>query len=142
MTYNLANKIYTQYLTIRRRDARIQRLLSICNAYGLSRLSYTKCDSRTSQWRKICSVEKYIDYQNDTVSDLNDIGLRVFEKQLRSDDSYKRSAMAMLQSDFALQNMELMRDLDHDQNIGIMRAITYAMHDISQRNLQLFRMTV
>lgn len=129
-------------MTILRRDKRIERLLSICNKYGLTRNSHTKVDSRKTIWNKSSQLKSYINYQNDTLNSLNDIGLRVFEKQLRSNESYKRSAMAILQSDFALQNYELMRELDHDQNVGIMRAITYAMHDVSQRSLQLFRMTV
>lgn len=142
LTYILGKKIYSQYLTIRRRDQRIDRLLNICKKYGLSRHSNTRADSRKTIWNKSSQLQSFIKYQNDTVNALNDIGLRVFEKHLRSDKSYKRSAMAILQSDFALQNYELMSELDHDQNVGIMRAITYAMHDVSQRNLQLFRMTV
>ena len=50
--------------------------------------------------------------------------------------------MSVLQSDFALQNLELMRQLDNDQNIGVMRAISYAMNGMTQRQLQMFRMTV
>ena len=73
---------------------------------------------------------------------MTDLGLRVLKQQLRTNDCWKETAMSTLQTDFALQNQALMRDLDNDQNLGVMKAILYAMKGLTQRQLSVFRMTV
>ena len=141
----LSSEIMRKYLVIRRRDARIDMLKELCRKFGLntfSKIKLQQISSKTTLWRKCVNIKKYIEYQNETVNNLTDLGLRVFKQQLRDNDCWKQSAMSILQTDFALQNQALMQDLDNDQNLGVMKAILYAMKGVTQRQLNVFRMTV
>lgn len=138
----LSTEILNKYHQLRRRDERIEKLQSIIKQFGIGQRSLKKTNKKTSIFRRCQNITKFIEYQNEAVDNSIDLGLRVLKQQLRENNAWRDTAMSTLQTDFALENHQLMRDADHNQNLGVMRAILYAMNDVTHRQLQIFRMTV
>lgn len=138
----LSHEILKKYHIIRRRDDRIHKLLTIVKQFGGKLRTSPKAHNKTSTWRRCTNIKNFIEFQNEAVDNSIDLGLSVLKQQLRGNNEWKATAMSTLQTDFALQNQRMLKDVDSDQSLGVMKAILYAMSDATQRQLQMFRMTV
>ena len=93
--------------------------------------------------KKLCNrLTKYIEFLNESIFNLIDIGLKTWQNLLKRNDNFKLNTLNLLENDFVHSNNKLIHEATNNINDGIPNAIESVCQNTTQNQYKYWRRKV